>query len=53
MRTLSAVRTDRAAAIEPQLALLEPSDRQVLADAIDVLRRLLDNAAVAARRNTL
>jgi DNA-binding MarR family transcriptional regulator len=53
MRTLRAVRADRAAAIEPQLALLEPSDRQVLADAIDVLRRLLDNSAVAARRNTL
>ena len=53
MRTLNAVRADRAAAIEPQLALLEPSDRQVLADAVDVLRRVLDNAAVAARRNTL
>ena len=30
MRTLTAVRADRAAAIEPQLALLEPTDRQVL-----------------------
>ena len=53
MQTLNAVRADRAAAIKPQLALLEPSDRQVLADAVGVLRRLLDNAAVAARRNTL
>ncbi|GJO23560.1 hypothetical protein NJB18091_06050 [Mycobacterium marinum] len=53
MRTLSAVRTDRAAAIEPQLARLEPSDRQVLADAVEVLRRLLDNAAATPGRNTL
>jgi DNA-binding MarR family transcriptional regulator len=53
MRTLNAVRADRAAAIEPQLALLEPAERQVLADAVEVLRRLLENAAVAARRNTL
>jgi DNA-binding MarR family transcriptional regulator len=51
MRTLTAVRADRAAAIEPQLALLEPEDRQVLADAVEVLRRLLDNAAAAPRRN--
>ena len=53
MRTLNAVRADRAAAIEPQLALLEPADRLVLADAVDVLRRLLDNSAAGARRNTL
>lgn len=53
MRTLTAVRADRAAAIEPQLALLEPEDRQVLADAVEVLRRLLDNAAAAPRRNSL
>ena len=53
MRTLNAVRADRAAAIEPQLALLEPADRQVLAEAVEVLRRLLDNAAATPRRNTL
>src|SRR6201998_2963844 len=53
MRTLNRVRVDRAAAIAPQLASLEPSDRQVLADAVGVLRRLLENAAVTARRNTL
>ncbi len=53
MRTLSAVRTDRGAAIEPQLARLEPSDRQVLAGAVEVLRRLLDNAAATPGRNTL
>jgi DNA-binding MarR family transcriptional regulator len=52
-RTLNAVRADRAAAIEPQLALLEPADRQVLADAVGVLRRLLENAATSGRRNTL
>jgi DNA-binding MarR family transcriptional regulator len=52
MRTLNAVRADRAAAIEPQLALLEPADRRVLAEAVDVLRRLLDNSAAGARRNT-
>jgi DNA-binding MarR family transcriptional regulator len=53
MRTLNAVRADRAAAIEPQLALLAAGDRQVLADAVRVLRRLLDNAAGAVRRNAL
>jgi DNA-binding MarR family transcriptional regulator len=53
MRTLNAVRADRAAAIEPQLARLEPVDRQVLADAVKVLRRLLDNASAALGRNTL
>ncbi|OJZ63917.1 MarR family transcriptional regulator [Mycobacterium paraffinicum] len=52
-RTLNAVRADRAAAIEPQLALLEPGDRQVLTEAVEVLRRVLDNASLAARRNAL
>src|ERR1700733_3985865 len=52
-RTLNAVRADRAAAIEPQLAMLEPADREVLVDAVQVLRRLLDNSAAGARRNTL
>jgi hypothetical protein len=33
--------------------MLEPGDRQVLVDAVQVLRRLLDNAAVTPRRNTL
>ena len=53
MRTLTAVRADRAAAIEPQLARLEPRDRQVLTDAVEVLRRLLDNASAGLGRNTL
>ncbi|WP_293326630.1 MarR family winged helix-turn-helix transcriptional regulator [Mycobacterium sp.] len=53
LRTLNAVRADRAAAIEPQLAELEPADRRVLAEAVGVLRRLLDNAPGTPRRNTL
>lgn len=50
-RTLNAVRADRAAAIEPQLAQLAPADRDVLGQAVDVLRRLLDNAALTGRRS--
>jgi DNA-binding MarR family transcriptional regulator len=53
MRTLTAVRADRAAAIEPQLAQLDPADRHVLAEAVEVLRRLLENSAATTRRNTL
>lgn len=53
LHTLNAVRKDRAAAIEPQLARLEPIDRAVLAKAVDVLRRLLQNAASAPGRKTL
>jgi DNA-binding MarR family transcriptional regulator len=52
-RTLNAVRADRAAVIEPQLALLEATDREVLMQAVEVLRRLLDSASFAGRRNTL
>jgi DNA-binding MarR family transcriptional regulator len=56
-RTLNAVRADRAAAIEPQLALLDSGDRQVLMQAVDVLRRMLDDASLATslagRRNPL
>ena len=52
IRALNAIRTDRTAAIEPQLASLEPADRQVLANAVEVLRRLLENPAAAPRRNT-
>src|SRR6201995_4476577 len=53
LRTLTAVRADRAAAIEPQLGQLEPADRQVLSEAVAVLRRLLDNAAATPRRHGL
>jgi DNA-binding MarR family transcriptional regulator len=51
LRTLTAVRADRAAAIEPQLAQLDPAERKVLADAVEVLRRLLENSAATPRRN--
>ncbi|WP_421845142.1 MarR family winged helix-turn-helix transcriptional regulator [Mycobacterium sp.] len=53
IRTLDAVRADRADAIKPQLARLEPVDRQVLTEAVEVLRRLLDDAATAPGRNPL
>ena len=49
MRTLSRVRADRAAAIEPQLAKLGSADRQSLVEAVAVLRRLLEDAAPAPR----
>ena len=49
LRTLNRVRVDRAAAIEPQLAKLASSDRQTLADAVAVLRRLLEDAGPAPR----
>jgi DNA-binding MarR family transcriptional regulator len=49
MRTLNRVRTDRASAIEPQLAALDTADRQTLVDAVAVLRRLLDDSAPAPR----
>jgi DNA-binding MarR family transcriptional regulator len=44
VRTLNRVRADRAAVIEPQLARLQPADRETLSDSIEVLRRLLDAA---------
>ncbi|MHA7649358.1 MarR family winged helix-turn-helix transcriptional regulator [Mycobacterium sp. ML4] len=53
LNMLNAVRRDRAAAIEPQLARLDAADRQVLADAVQVLRRLLENAASTPGRRTL
>jgi DNA-binding MarR family transcriptional regulator len=53
LRTLTAVRADRAAAIEPQLAELDPADRDVLANAVRVLRRLLDSASATPRRSNL
>jgi DNA-binding MarR family transcriptional regulator len=48
-RTLSRVRADRAAAIQPQLAKLGSTDRQTLVEAVTVLRRLLEDAAPAPR----
>ena len=49
VRTINRVRADRAAAIEPQLAKLAGVDRETLADAVAVLRRLLDDSAPAPR----
>lgn len=53
IRTLGSVRADRAAVIEPQLAQLEPTDRQVLTQAVEVLRRLLENASTVGRSNAV
>ncbi|MBS4727128.1 MarR family transcriptional regulator [Mycobacterium sp. SM1] len=47
VRTLNRVRVDRAAAIDPLLARLQPAERQLLADAVTVLRRLVEDAASA------
>ena len=49
MQTLNRVRADRARAIEPQLGELNDADRQVLVEAVTVLRRLLDDSAPAPR----
>lgn len=49
VRTITRVRADRAAAIEPQLAKLDSADRQTLVDAVAVLRRLLEDSAPAPR----
>jgi DNA-binding MarR family transcriptional regulator len=49
LQTLNRVRTDRANAIEPQLARLEATDRQTLTDAVTVLRRVLDDSAPTPR----
>ncbi len=49
LRTLNRVRVDRASAIEPQLARLQPADRQALIEAVKVLRRLLDDSAPSPR----
>lgn len=43
-RTLAHVRADRATEINPHLERLAAEDRQTLADAVGVLRRLLDDA---------
>ena len=44
-RTLTRVRADRAAVIDPHLARLDQADRETLAAAVEVLRRLLKDAA--------
>lgn len=49
--TLNRVRVDRAVAIGPLLARLRPAERQLLADAVTVLRRLVEDAASAPGHN--
>jgi DNA-binding MarR family transcriptional regulator len=51
VRTLNRVRVDRAAAIDPLLARLKSAERQVLADAVRVLRRLIEDATSAPRHS--
>jgi DNA-binding MarR family transcriptional regulator len=41
---LSQVRADRGAVIDPYLARLDESDRRTLADAVRVMRNLLEDA---------
>ena len=52
VHTLKQVRADRGAAFDPYLERLDESDRQTLADAVVVLRRLLADAAAPARKTT-
>ncbi|HEU4363440.1 MAG TPA: MarR family transcriptional regulator [Mycobacterium sp.] len=47
VHALTRVRQDRAAAIEPQLARLDPEDRRILTDAVKVLQRFVIDAASA------
>ena len=51
-RMLSRVRADRAAAINPQLVVLDPEDRQALATGLDVLRRLIEANTARASNPT-
>lgn len=44
-QTLNHARADRAAAINPRLERLGPAERQTLADAVEVIRRLLADVA--------
>jgi DNA-binding MarR family transcriptional regulator len=50
VRTLQDVRRNRAAVIDPLLAQLDPADREVLASAVDVFRRLLAAAGPVPSR---
>jgi DNA-binding MarR family transcriptional regulator len=50
-RVLADARADRAAAIDPWLARLEPEDRQTLTAAVDVIRRLLTDVATTSSRH--
>jgi DNA-binding MarR family transcriptional regulator len=52
VQTLRRARADRGEAIEPYLAQLDAEDRQTLADAVRVLRKLLEDAATPGPDNT-
>jgi DNA-binding MarR family transcriptional regulator len=45
VQTLRQVRADRGSAVDPYLERLDDADRATLADAVHVMRRLLDDAA--------
>lgn len=49
VQTLARARADRAAVVDPAIAQLDAGDRQTLAAAVGVLRKLLDNAASMPR----
>ena len=49
---LRQVRVDRGAAIDPYLARLDGADRQTLEDAVRVMRKLLNDAAVPKQPST-
>jgi DNA-binding MarR family transcriptional regulator len=49
-RTLRHVRADRAAVIDPILARLDAADRETLAAAVEVLRRMLKDAVSLAKQ---
>jgi DNA-binding MarR family transcriptional regulator len=51
-RMLSRVRADRTAIIDPQLAVLNPEDRQALATGLDVLRQLIETNTARANTTT-
>jgi len=51
-RMLSRFRADRAAIIDPQLADLDPKDRQALATAVGVLSRLIEASTEPANTPT-
>ena len=50
VRMLSQVRADRAKVIDPHLGRLEPQDRETLAEAVRVLRRLLEDAGTPRKQ---
>lgn len=52
VQALEQVRADRGAAIDPYLERLDDADRQTLADAVVVMRRLLADASAPTPKTT-